>query len=154
MYIIDFGLSTMKINNKWVNRMSTTYHYRKTYEFNSSQDLRMLFTCMLYKSIGTPLKKDFFKYLYQIEKPILNYYDIEAGNLWWDTYKELIPYYDSNFTPKSVIKYMDKIIKKEDVGTLPAPTIKVLRHGSKLPKKPYSNGTLHSELEYLKRRLN
>jgi len=37
---------------------------------------------------------------------------------------------------------------------LPPPTIKVLRHGSKLPKKPYSNGTLHSVLEYLKRRLN
>ena len=145
MYIIDFGLSTMKINNKWLNRITKTYHYKKTYDFNPSHDLRMLLTTIYYKRYN--ITKSFLTYLIQVERSILRYNEIDEYNLWWGTYKNLMPYYDSHFIPKSVGTYMDKLYKGETVGILPPSTIKVLKHGKKLPKKPYRKGTLYDELK-------
>jgi hypothetical protein len=145
MYIIDFGLSTMKINNKWLNRITKTYHYEKTYDFNPSHDLRMLLTTIYYRKYN--ITKSFLTYLIQVERSILRYREIDEYNLWWDTYKNLMPYYDSDFIPKTVGTYMDKLYKGEKIGILPPSTIKVLKHGKKLPKKPYSKGPLYDELK-------
>ena len=145
MYIIDFGLSTMKINNKWLNRITKTEHYEKTYDFNPSHDLRMLLTTIYYRKYN--ITKSFLTYLIQVERSILRYREIDESNLWWGTYSVLMPYYDSDFIPKTVGTYMDKLYKGETVGILPPSTIKVLKHGKKLPTKPYRKGTLYDELK-------
>ena len=145
MYIIDFGLSTMKINNKWLNRITKTEHYKKTYDFNPSHDLRMLLTTIYYQKYN--ITKSFLTYLIQVERSILRYNEIDEYNLWWGTYSELMPYYDSHFIPKSVGTYMDKLYKGEKIGILPPSTIKVLKHGKKLPKKPFTDGPLYEELK-------
>ena len=145
MYIIDFGLSTMKINNKWLNRITKTEHYKKTYDFNPSHDLRMLLTTIYYRKYN--ITKSFLTYLIQVERSILRYREIDESNLWWGTYSDLMPYYDSDFIPKTVGTYMDKLYKGEKIGILPPSTIKVLKHGKKLPKKPFTDGPLYEELK-------
>jgi len=88
------------------------YHF-----FNKTHDLRILFASMFRNT--NRIKKDYKLYLRFIIVRILSsitfYYEVEENPFFWDTYSQLVKYYDETFLPENIIAICDYLLEKKEL---------------------------------------
>lgn len=109
MFIIDFGLSTAKINEQQINEINEFYD--RKYTFNPSQDLRTLITSLL-PSENLPWTEQFDKTnmpnpyilmtLLICAASLLRYIEINFPPVFHSTYIETIAIEDFTFMPSRI----------------------------------------------------
>ena len=107
MYIIDFGLSTAVINKQQLNK--TNDIYSKTYKFNPSQDLRLLFTYFTQIIRKPPCSYLYIAILLSLTS-ILRYRTINTDTWHWGVYDDAIEKLDETFTPENIITLCDYLL--------------------------------------------
>ena len=107
MYIIDFGLSTAVINKQQLNK--TNDIYTKTYKFNPSHDLRLLFTYFTRMITNPPCSYLYIAILLSLTS-ILRYQNINTEPWHWKVYDDAIVKLDETFTPENIIKLCDYLL--------------------------------------------
>lgn len=107
MYIIDFGLSTAVINKQQLNK--TNDIYSKTYKFNPSQDLRLLFTYFTQIIRKPPCSYLYIAILLSLTS-ILRYRTINTDPWHWGVYDDAIEKLDETFTPENIITLCDYLL--------------------------------------------
>lgn len=107
MYIIDFGLSTAVINKQQLNK--TNDIYMKTYKFNPSHDLRLLFTHFTRMITNPPCSYLYIAILLSLTS-ILRYQTINTEPWHWKVYDDAIVKLDETFTPENIIKLCDYLL--------------------------------------------
>jgi len=108
-YIIDFGMSSVKIEGKWIHGKLDFPYYGKHPE-NKTHDLRMLFCSMFYNMLSTLRQENgyqncpiiFFRMLVKYMRPISTYLGTPERTLFWNTYGDAIQYKDNNLDPIAV----------------------------------------------------
>jgi hypothetical protein len=110
-YIIDFGFSTAVFNGFRINE--TTNMYRRFYFLNKSHDLRMLVTSIFrsknaMSSYKINLRFAIINFLYLLT----TYYQVDQSPFFWDTYSQVVKFYDPSFDPANVINMCDFLIKR------------------------------------------
>ena len=116
LYIIDFGMSTIKVGTKWINMSSGLY--RKSKRFNSSHDLRMLMVTLSNRNPYYDNKSIIKTKILIILRSIIKYVDqsiSEVRHPFHITY-HMYNIFDKNFTPKNIIKIMKQNVN--NVGIL------------------------------------
>jgi predicted unusual protein kinase regulating ubiquinone biosynthesis (AarF/ABC1/UbiB family) len=116
LYIIDFGMSTIKVGTKWINMSSGLY--RKSKRFNSSHDLRMLMVTLSNRNPYYDNKSIIKTKILIILRSIIKYIDqsiSEVRHPFHITY-HMYNIFDKNFTPKNIIKIMKQNVN--NVGIL------------------------------------
>ena len=107
MYIIDFGLSTAVINKQQLNK--TNDIYTKTYKFNPSHDLRLLFTHFTRMITNPPCSYLYIAILLSLTS-ILRYQTINIEPWHWKVYDDAIEKLDETFTPENIIKLCEYLL--------------------------------------------
>ena len=109
MFIIDFGLSTAKINEQQINEINDLYD--RKYTFNQSQDLRTLITSLLLKIHGqnkfdkTNMPNPYLLMTLLIcATSLLRYIKIDVSPIFHDTYTDMISIEDFTFVPSRIIE--------------------------------------------------
>lgn len=107
-YFIDFNMCFLKINNKYVNQMTTTNHYHVIHTFNASHDIRMLFL-YLYEHYMNRLPTLLLHYMLHLFSNALSYFPNikKSGSrehcFTCHAYGDIVHKYDKNFTPQSIL---------------------------------------------------
>ena len=157
IYIIDFGMSTMKIGGNWINRHAGVYGPYDN--FNPSHDLRMLTIVLLSDQLeygNNPLLNNKLVQfnLFQASKQIPRYIDSwDKGQTFWVTY-DMMHIIDDNFTPKNFINLMDKILDNPRTNAVDLPPTLPLRnyHSQLMFVDKDSNGYFKEKMNrYLRR---
>jgi predicted unusual protein kinase regulating ubiquinone biosynthesis (AarF/ABC1/UbiB family) len=115
LYIIDFGMSTIKVGTKWINMSSGLY--RKSKRFNPTHDLRMLMVTLSNRNPQYDYKGITKNKILIILRSILRYIDqsiSEVRHPFHITY-HMYNIFDNNFTPKNIIKILQQDISNVDV---------------------------------------
>ena len=116
LYIIDFGMATIKIGTRWINR--STGLYKKSKKFNPTHDLRMLMVTLSnrdrYYDNGNKVK---LRILFILQS-MLKYVDQSINEM---RHPFHITYHmhniiDNNFSPENIIKVMEQ--DREDIVIL------------------------------------
>ena len=110
-YIIDFGFSTAMFCGFRINKNNNMYDY---YFLNKTHDLRMLFVSMFRNT--TRLVTDYKFYMrfviIRLLRSITFYFKVDDNPFFWDTYGQLVKYYDETFLPENIIVLCDYLIGK------------------------------------------
>jgi len=115
MYIIDFGRSTIKVGNQWINKDRMEWLFKKTKIFNPSQDLRTLSMFLLEIQMERVNGKHLIGnnlvlwYLLKSTGELPSYVNNWRERPFWTTHP-MINVIDDNFTPENIIKLMNRII--------------------------------------------
>ena len=114
-YFIDFNMCFLKINNKFVNQMTTTNHYNVIHAFNASHDIRMLFL-YLYEHYMNRLPSMLLHYMLHLFDETLSYFptikktDSREHCFTCHAYGDIVHKYDKNFTPQSILLSLQNLI--------------------------------------------
>ena len=114
-YFIDFNMCFLKINNKFVNQMTTTNHYHVIHNFNSSHDIRMLFL-YLYEHYMNRLPIMLLHYMLGLFTEVSYYFPIIKQNdsrehcFTCHSYGDIVDKYDTNFTTQNISQNLKKMI--------------------------------------------
>ena len=115
LYIIDFGMSTIKVGTKWINMSSGLY--RKSKRFNPTHDLRMLMVSLSNRSPQYDNKGIIKTKILKILRSITIYVNqsiSERRHPFHITY-DMYDIFDKNFTPKNIINIMQRDINNVDI---------------------------------------
>ena len=130
MYIIDFGLSTLKIGNTWINRIYTRVEDEEgdanmnsgpllygddemnPPDLNPSHDMRILLTTM-YIMHANQIHPKLDSYISQTMASILRYMHLNGG--WHDLYFFSLPFNDPTFDPRVIVGHLQSILYNEPV---------------------------------------
>ena len=116
LYIIDFGMATIKIGTNWINR--STGLYKKSKKFNPSHDLRMLMVTLSNRDRYYDNRNKVKLRILFILQSMLKYVDQSINEM---RHPFHITYHmhniiDNNFSPENIIKVMDQ--NREDIVIL------------------------------------
>jgi predicted Ser/Thr protein kinase len=115
LYIIDFGMSTIKVGTKWINMSSGLY--RKSKRFNPTHDLRMLMVTLSNRNPQYDYKGITKNKILIILRSILKYIDQSISEVRHPFHVTYYMYniFDNNFTPKNIIKIIQQDISNVDI---------------------------------------
>ena len=108
-YIIDFGMTSIKIDGEWIDG-KLDFPYNGAHSENKTHDLRMLFCSIFYNMLSTLREYNgyqkcpiiFLRMLVKYMRPISTYLKTPSKTLFWNTYGDAIQYEDKNLDPIEV----------------------------------------------------
>lgn len=126
-YIIDFGMSTMKYNKKWLNYKTGMYDECPERDLNASHDLRMFLTAFQESMNIGNYKYQHINYVLTIilfrlsNRPYYTTIRKRTEPLFWNTYDTLLKWNDVFYLPLKIneifsytLQYVDdKILSKQ-----------------------------------------